>query len=102
MRSSCFQGAIVMFKPMGALQVKNVPAELHDALRARAKNEGMSVSDYLLDLLRRDLSRPTTREWFEKLSRLEPAATDIDSAAVVRAVRAERDKQIADALRRRS
>jgi hypothetical protein len=85
---------------MAAIQVKNVPEDLHDALRARAKQEGMSVSEYLLRLLQRDLSRPSQREWLESLKRLEPTG-EIDAVAAVHAGRAERDEQIASAVRRR-
>ena len=35
---------------MGAIQVKDVPEELHEALRRRAIQEGMSLADYVLDL----------------------------------------------------
>jgi antitoxin FitA len=51
---------------MGAIQVKNVPADLHEALRRRAADEGMDLQDYVLMLIRRDLRRPTMREWLEE------------------------------------
>jgi predicted nucleic acid-binding protein len=44
--------------PMGAIQVKEVPEELHEALRRRAVQEGMTLADYVLDLIRRDLGLP--------------------------------------------
>ena len=58
--------------PMGAIQVKDVPEELHEALRRRAIQEGMTMADYVLDLIRRDLGLPSRREWLERLATSEP------------------------------
>jgi antitoxin FitA len=85
--------------PMGAIQVKDVPEELHEALRRRAIQEGMTLADYVLDLIRRDLGLPSRREWLERLAASEPV--DIAPGAVVEALhdaRAERDADIAAAL----
>jgi antitoxin FitA len=48
---------------MGALQVKNIPPDLHDAIGRRAAEQGLTVSDYVLELVRRDLAVPSQREW---------------------------------------
>jgi antitoxin FitA len=82
---------------MGAIQVKDVPQELHDALRRRAIQEGMTLADYVLDLIRRDLSLPSRREWLERLATREPVEGG-DIAEEIRAARAERDAQIDAAL----
>ncbi len=85
---------------MSAIQVKEVPAELHERLRARARSEGRSMSEYLLYLIERDLALPTTREWLEGLERDEPV-TGISSEDIVAAIhegRAERDAQIRRAI----
>ncbi len=85
---------------MSAIQVKNVPPELHERLRRRARREGRSLSDYILSVLGRDLETPTLREWLEGLSEDEPVAgiTGDEIADVIREGRAERDEQIAGAL----
>jgi plasmid stability protein len=83
---------------MGAIQVKDVPEELHEALRRRAIEEGMSLADYVLDLIRRDLGLPSRREWFERLATREPVNGDIDIAEEIRAARADRAAQIDAAL----
>jgi hypothetical protein len=88
--------------PMGAIQVKDVPEELHAALRRRALQEGMTMADYVLDLIRRDLGLPSRRAWLERLATREPV--DLGPDAVVEALhaaRAERDAHIAAALGRR-
>ena len=85
--------------PMGAIQVKDVPEELHEALRRRAVEQGMTLADYVLDLIRRDLGVPSRREWFERLATREPVKLRPGEAAeMIRAERAEREAQIAAAL----
>jgi antitoxin FitA len=84
---------------MGAIQVKDVPEELHEALRRRAVEQGMTLADYVLDLIRRDLGVPSRREWFERLATREPVKLRPGEAAeMIRAERAEREAQIAAAL----
>jgi plasmid stability protein len=85
---------------MSAIQIKNVPPELHDRLRARARREGRNLSEYALDVLERDLALPTTREWLERLREDEPVP-GIASEEIVGLIdegRAERDEQILRAI----
>lgn len=85
---------------MSAIQVKKVPAELHERLRERARREGRTLSEYVLWVLERDVATPTTREWFERLREDEPA-TGVSSEDIVSAIhegRDERDEQIRRAL----
>jgi len=85
--------------PMGAIQVKDVPEELHEALRRRALEQGMTLADYVLDLIRRDLGLPSRREWFERLATREPVNIPPGVIAdMIRAERAEREAQIFAAL----
>ena len=84
---------------MGAIQVKDVPEELHAALRRRAVQEGMSLADYVLDLIRRDLGLPSRREWLERLATREPV--DISREEILEALddaRAEREAQLMAAI----
>jgi antitoxin FitA len=85
---------------MSAIQIKNVPTELHERLRKRAQREGRSLSEYARDVLERDLALPTTREWLERLKEDE-LVTGITSEEIVSLIhegRAERDEQILRAL----
>ena len=80
---------------MSAIQVKNVPQDLHARLRQRAASQGRSVSSYVLDTLERDLALPSMREWLDNLKR-DPV-TDIGSEEIVGAIqeaRDERDEQL--------
>jgi hypothetical protein len=74
-----------------------VPEELHEALRRRAIEEGMTLADYVLDLIRRDLGLPSRREWFERLAGREPVR-NVDVLEALDAARAERDAEIDAAL----
>jgi plasmid stability protein len=73
---------------MKSLQVRNVPDELHTALKVRAAQAGMSLSELVLAELRRAVERPTRAELLARISSRSRVRTPVDAAA---AVRAERD-----------
>ena len=72
------------------VQIRNVPAELHRRLKARAAIEGMSMSDYVMREIRKALDRPTRQDILERL-RAQPLRRPGRSAAEV--IRAERDSR---------
>jgi plasmid stability protein len=85
---------------MSAIQIKNVPPELHARLRERARQERRSLSEYTLSVLERNLALPSTREWLQRLSQDEPV-TGITSEDIVRSIseaRAERNEQLLRSL----
>jgi plasmid stability protein len=86
--------------PVSAIQVKNVPPELHERLRARARAEGRNLSDYVRDVLERDLLVPSMREWLDRLAQDEPVSniSSEEIVATIHAGREERDAQIRHAL----
>ena len=64
------------------IQVRNVPDALHRRLKVRAAEEGLSISEYLTQEIRRLLDRPTRRELLERLAEvtrepLSPSPADI-------------------------
>lgn len=77
-----------------------MPVELHEHLRARARLEGRNLSDYVLDVLRRDLTVPTNREWLERLEQDEAVTTTSseDISKAIHEARTERDEQIGRAV----
>lgn len=87
--------------PMKHLQIKNVPPEIHDAVRVRAADSGMTMSEYLLDLLRRDLAVPTQRQWLEQLSQRSRVVTDTEVLDALDVVREQRDEELLTAVNRR-
>jgi antitoxin FitA len=52
------------------VQVKHLDPELHDALRRRAAEVDQTISEYVLELVRRDLRRPSRHEWLERVRAL--------------------------------
>jgi len=70
------------------VQIRNVPDSIHRILKSRAALKGMSLSDYLLEEMRKIVSQPTIEELSRRLNEREPVVLK-ESAAD--AVRAERD-----------
>ena len=75
---------------MPMVQIRNVPDDMHRELKARAALAGMSVSEYLLQELRRSLERPTREELLRRLAKRAPARP---RPAPADAVRAERNRR---------
>lgn len=71
------------------LQVRNIPERLHRELLKRAKARGQSLTDYVQQLLEREVARPPTEDVFARIERREPI--DIRADEVIRAVREERE-----------
>jgi plasmid stability protein len=69
------------------VQIRNVPEHLHRKMKARAALAGMSLSDYLLGIIRRAADRPTREELLERIARRAPVRTRERPAAAVRAGR---------------
>ena len=49
------------------IQLRHVPDDLHRKLKARAVLEGLSLSDYLLQEVRRVAERPTLTDLFRQV-----------------------------------
>jgi plasmid stability protein len=69
------------------LQIRNVPDELHRALKMRAAREGKSMSELLLDQLRATLALPSENELRKRLAKAEPFVMNESSAALIRGER---------------
>jgi plasmid stability protein len=72
------------------VQIRNVPAEFHRRLKARAAIEGMSMSDYILREVGKALEHPTREEVLQRL-RARPVRHLKTRPAEV--IRAERDSR---------
>ena len=75
---------------MPNIQVRNVPEDLHRALKAKAATAGSSLSDFVLAELVQLAKRPTLGELRERLRRREPVDLRPTAADVIREAR-ERD-----------
>lgn len=74
---------------MSAIQVKNVPPELHEAIRQRAAEEGVDLGEFVLEVLQRELAVPSRRGWIAALHR-QPSVTGLPpTAELLREARAD-------------
>lgn len=72
---------------MSHVQIRNVPEDLHRQLKARAAQEGTTVSDMLLREIERLVERPAKREVLQRIASREPVRLSESAADVVRAER---------------
>ena len=73
------------------LQVKNVPAELHDRLRQRARLQNRTLSDLVLAAIERELAR---QEWLDRLRTRPEVGLGVSAASLVEEERAVRDQEL--------
>jgi plasmid stability protein len=76
---------------MKMIQIRNVPDDLHRALKVRAAQDGTTMSDLILRELPRIADRPTLDEVLTRIRSREPVPGGGSSADLIRAERAERD-----------
>jgi antitoxin FitA len=72
------------------IQVRNVPDPLHRKLKARAAEQGVSLSDYILAELRRLAERISPDELAERAAKIVRADFDPSPAELLRAERDQR------------
>jgi len=49
------------------IQVRNVPDRLHRELTKRAKARGQALTEYIQDILQREVARPPASEVFDRI-----------------------------------
>ena len=72
------------------IQIRNVPDAIHRTLKSRAALAGLSLSDYVLQLVRETAERPTLQEMCERLRGREPMNLPVSAAEMIRAERDSR------------
>jgi hypothetical protein len=72
---------------MKMIQIRNVPDDLHRALKARAAQEGSTLSDYILAELPRLADKPTTEQVLARIRQRSP----VGGPPATELIRAERD-----------
>lgn len=65
------------------IQVRNVPEDLHNELRRRAKLRGQSLTEYIEEILEREVARPPAEEVFARIRSREPVDLGGLSAAEI-------------------
>lgn len=55
------------FPDMPAIQVKNVPQELHDQLREIAELQKCTIGDVILEAIKQEINRRKQTAWFDEV-----------------------------------
>ena len=76
------------------LQVRNLPDEIHAKLKQRARDAGLSLSDFVAQELAAVVATKSNREVMEWVKLNRDPSTTADTADAVHASREERDEQI--------
>jgi hypothetical protein len=72
------------------IQVRNVPDRLHQELTKRAKARGLTLTDYIEELLEREVARPPAVEVFDRIETRTPVDLGRPAADLIGEERARR------------
>ena len=72
------------------LQVRNVPDRLHRELTRRARKAGRSLTDYVQEILEREVARPPVDEVFARIAGRPTVDLGRPAAAILRDERGAR------------
>lgn len=75
---------------MANLQIKDLPDDVHDELRRRARVEGLTMRDYVVRLLRADQATPTKQQWLARVRTRPRIVPEAPMAELLAADRRER------------
>ena len=70
MQIACYDRLVTTKKT--DVQIRGVPVALRERLRRRADSKGVSMSQYVIGILKDDLARPTIAEWAAEVGKLPP------------------------------
>ncbi len=73
------------------IQVRNVPDKLHRELTRRARARGQTLTDYIQELLEREVARPPAAEVFDRIEARPPVKLGRSAAELIREERAARE-----------
>lgn len=73
------------------IQVRNVPDRLHRELTKRAKARGRTLTDYIQEILEREVAKPPADEVFERISSRSAVKLGRRAADLIREERAARE-----------
>ena len=82
------------------IQVRNVPDRLHRELVRRAKQRRQTLSDFITNLLEREVSTPMLEEVIARLKSREPVRLSTPAADIINEEREARDDALYDRISR--
>lgn len=71
------------------LQIRNVPSRVHAELKRRAEKAGRTLTDYVQEILEREVARPPKEEVFARLRRRSRVALDRPASDFIAQARRE-------------
>lgn len=74
--------------PTTILQVRDMPVDVLARLRERASAQGMSLSQYIRDLLKQDAEQPTLSEAVDRIADRTPV--DVSDEEILSAIHEDR------------
>lgn len=75
------------------IQVRNVPDALHEELIRRARARGQTLTDYIQELLEREVARPEPAEVFRRIRQSSPVELPEPAAVLIREERGKRESR---------
>jgi len=73
------------------IQVRHVPDRLHRELTKRAKARGQALTEYIQDILEREVARPPASEVFDRIEARAPVKLDRSASELIRDERRRRE-----------
>jgi hypothetical protein len=73
------------------MHLRDVPDAVHGGLVQRSAAAGMTLRQYVVDVLSRHVGQPTTSDWLDRVARRRSLAFRVDAAAVLAESRTEDD-----------
>jgi hypothetical protein len=75
------------------IQIRNVPLGMHRELVKRARGRGLTLTDYLQQVLALELAKPPVEEVFARIAQAEPVDLGAPAADLIRSERAEAGRE---------
>ncbi len=75
------------------IQVRNVPDRLHRELVKRAKARGLTLTQFIEEILEREVGRPPTHEVYERIRSSESVDLGRPAAELIREERREAGRE---------
>lgn len=72
------------------IQVRNVPDRLHRELMRRARARGQTLTDYVQEILEREIARPPSEEVFRRIAGRQRVRLGRPASDLIRQERASR------------
>jgi len=87
------QYGIIRFMPIN-VHVRDVPERVHASLTERAERAGMSLRQYVIEVLADHVALPTLDDWLDGLAALPPVELGAPAAEAVHAAREADDVEV--------